>query len=68
MIALAVFGLLIEIIQYFLPWRSFSLLDWLADIIGILTYDVVHRLKRRYYLKNSYSQLDQNKDEEKVNV
>ena len=40
------FGLLIEIIQYFLPWRSFSLLDWLADIIGIISYDVIHRLKK----------------------
>jgi len=43
---LASFGLFIELIQYFLPWRSFSLLDWLADIIGIIGYDVIHRLKK----------------------
>lgn len=45
---LASFGLLIEFIQYFLPWRSFSLFDWLADIIGIIGYDVIHRLKTIY--------------------
>ena len=43
---LTAFGLMIELIQYFLPWRSFSWLDWLADIVGIIGYDVIHRLKR----------------------
>jgi len=51
-ILLAMFGLLIEVVQYFLPWRSFSWLDWFADIIGIIAYDVIHRLKKYYYLKN----------------
>jgi len=40
------FGLFIELIQYFLPWRSFSLLDWLADIVGLAGYEIIHRLKR----------------------
>jgi VanZ family protein len=30
------YGLLIEIIQIFLPWRSFELADLLADTIGAL--------------------------------
>lgn len=50
---LGMFGLAIEVIQHFLSWRSFSLMDWLADIIGIIAYDVIHRLKRVYYLKQS---------------
>ena len=46
---LIIFGLIIELIQYLLPWRSFSLFDWLADIIGIAGYEIIHRLKRYYY-------------------
>ena len=57
-IALALFGLAIEVLQHLLPWRSFSLLDWLADVIGILAYDVIHRLKRRYYLKKIKADAD----------
>ena len=30
------YGLGIEVIQYFIPWRSFSLLDLAADALGIL--------------------------------
>lgn len=32
------FGLLIEIVQYFLPYSTFSLLDWTADAVGIALY------------------------------
>lgn len=46
---LILFGLIIELIQYLLPWRSFSLYDWLADIIGIAAYELIHRIKRHYY-------------------
>ena len=46
LIALSLFGLFIEIIQYYLPWRSFSWLDWLADNIGLLFYELIHQLKR----------------------
>jgi len=35
--ALAGFGLLIECVQWSLPWREFSLLDLAADLAGILT-------------------------------
>ena len=32
------FGLLIEVIQYFLPYRSFSLYDLVADTAGLAVY------------------------------
>ena len=51
--SLVMFGLAIEVIQYFLSWRSFSIFDWFADIIGIVAYVVIHRLKRTYYLRQS---------------
>lgn len=37
-LALLAFGLLIEVIQYHLPYRTFSLLDWAADGLGIVAY------------------------------
>jgi VanZ family protein len=37
-LALLAFGLLIEVIQYYLPYRTFSLLDWAADGAGIALY------------------------------
>lgn len=37
---LLAYGLLIEIIQYFLPYRTFSLLDLLADAIGLVLYSL----------------------------
>jgi len=43
--ALILFGLVTEFIQYLLPWRSFSLFDWLADIVGILSYHLMHTVK-----------------------
>ena len=36
LIPLLLFGVLIEVIQYFIPGREFSLLDMLADAIGII--------------------------------
>lgn len=35
LIPLLLFGILVEIIQYFVPGREFSLLDMLADAVGI---------------------------------
>jgi len=35
---LLVYGMLIEVIQYFLPHRTFSLLDMLADCSGLVIY------------------------------
>ncbi len=30
------YGLLIECVQWFLPWREFSMLDLAADLVGLL--------------------------------
>jgi len=35
---LALLGLVIEIVQAYLPYREFSLWDWCADIFGALLY------------------------------
>jgi VanZ family protein len=35
---LMAFGVAIECVQYFLPWREFSLLDMVADAVGLLLY------------------------------
>ena len=36
--ALLAYGMMIEIVQHFVPFRTFSLLDWLADAVGIALY------------------------------
>jgi len=41
---LLIYGAIIEIMQYFSPERSFSLLDWLADFSGILLYFIIKLL------------------------
>lgn len=38
---LAIFGILIEVIQAYLPYRSFSWWDWIADLFGIAIYFAV---------------------------
>ncbi len=40
-VALFGYGLLIEVVQYFLPHREFSLLDLVTDLSGIICYLVV---------------------------
>lgn len=37
------YGLLIEFVQYFLPYRSASLLDLLADCLGLGIYRMFYR-------------------------
>ena len=41
---LLIYGISIEIMQYFTPERSFSMLDWGADLAGILLYFIAKRL------------------------
>ncbi len=38
---LLAYGMIIEVMQYFSPDRSFSLFDWLADFSGILLYFLI---------------------------
>lgn len=46
------YGLLIEVIQYFLPYREFSLLDLAADGSGVVAYVFSQpALSRIYILK-----------------
>ena len=49
-IGLLLFSLLIECIQYFLPWRSFSWLDMLANGSGLLLGLIACRLAKKLWL------------------
>src|SRR5512143_1461411 len=54
-LSLLSYGLAIEIIQYFLPYRSFSLLDLGADAVGLVIYAVsLPMLKRIPLLKKRW--------------
>ncbi len=44
--ALLGYGLLIEIVQYFLPFRQFSLLDLAVDALGLAAYALLRPLCR----------------------
>lgn len=49
---LLAYGVLIEVIQYFIPYRMFSFLDVLADGVGIIVYGLsIPVLKRIPILK-----------------
>jgi len=47
-----IYGILIEIIQYFIPWRSFSVGDILSNSAGALTFYIIFK-----YYKNNKSSL-----------
>ena len=47
LLALCAFGLIIEFIQFALPWRSLSLADWIADIAGVLGYHILHMIREK---------------------
>lgn len=44
------YGFLIECIQYFIPYRSFSWLDFIADAAGVLGYFLIVPLLKRFPL------------------
>jgi len=44
------YGLLIEVIQYFLPYREFSLFDLAADGVGIAAYAFSQAVLGRFYI------------------
>ncbi len=41
---LLIYGIIKEVMQYFSPDRSFSLLDWFADFSGIFLYFIVKHI------------------------
>ena len=43
-VPLLTYGACIEIMQYYTPERSFSVLDWVADFCGILLYFIAKRI------------------------
>lgn len=46
------FGLLIEIIQSFVPFREFSVFDLIADIVGLITgYIIIRGSKNKFIFK-----------------
>jgi VanZ family protein len=54
---LLAYGMLIEVIQYFLPYRMFSLLDILADGIGLVIYTIlIPMLKHVPFLRLRWSE------------
>jgi len=51
MIALLAFGILIEILQSFTGYRTVSIGDVLADLIGILLFQLSYSLLKEWQLK-----------------
>jgi len=44
----SVYGLVIELLQYVLPWREFSLSDELANVGGAFCFGIISALKEHY--------------------
>ena len=53
-LGLLVYAVLIEFIQYFLPWREASVLDVVADISGILSYILLFLAAQTFLLKRTH--------------
>lgn len=51
------YGMTIEVVQHFLPYRTFSLLDWAADAVGVVLYlaIAVPILKRTPWLQRRWA-------------
>ncbi len=43
-VVLLLYGIVIEVVQYFLPYRSFSIADMVADAGGIFVYHFIVKL------------------------
>lgn len=56
LLILGSFGMAIEIIQHFLPYRVFSLLDWLVDMGGVALGLCLVRLALAYYGRSQTQQ------------
>ena len=48
--ALLSYAVLIEVVQLFLPYREFSLLDMVADGFGIFSYWLIRKPVRRFFM------------------
>ena len=48
---LLAYGVGIEIVQYFIPYRSFSVLDMMADAAGLIVYALLLPLFNRLVLR-----------------
>jgi VanZ family protein len=46
-LSLVGYGILIEVVQHFLPYRSAEVLDVLADVVGLVVYAVMIPLLHR---------------------
>lgn len=54
LVLLLLFGMLIEVVQYFIPYRHCSFPDWLVDASGVAFYFfVIRRLVRKYIKQQS---------------
>jgi VanZ family protein len=56
-ITLIGYGLLIEVVQSFLPYRSADMADLLTDIVGIAAYAATIPLLRRFSFYQQYRQM-----------
>ena len=46
------YGIAIEVIQHFLPYRMFSLFDVTADMIGLLMYWICRPVFNQYFIND----------------
>ena len=44
-----IFGTLMEVIQHFLPWRSGSIYDFIANTLGVIIAIIIMPIATRYY-------------------
>lgn len=55
LLILAMFGLAIECVQSQLPWRSFSFMDIVADLAGLLFYIAIRQFLSPSYLSKLFA-------------
>lgn len=54
-LGLAMFGMGVELVQAYLPYRTFSWLDWVADLSGLLAYYVLLASPTIRFLRGRYA-------------
>ena len=53
LVFLSVYGIAIECAQYFVPGRFFSLLDWFADVFGVVMALIISKLFVIFFRQSS---------------